>query len=553
MDQEIFDWLLLLGRWLHITTAITWIGTSIFFIWLDRTFSANANSKSSGHVGDLWMVHGGGFYHVEKLMMGPTKVPEHLHWFKWESYWTWMSGIFLMVLIFYTGSGTFLLDTSVSGISYIQGVLLGLASVIVSWFAYDLLWESRLAKEKSMIGHALTLIWFAGVSYFLCKTLSGRAAYMHIGSMLGTWMTANVFLRIIPRQVRMVQATQKGEPINQDWAKNAKSRSTHNTYFTLPVIFIMLSNHFPSTYGNKKSWLILLAMSAAGATIREFFVMRLQKPQRAKVFGAAGIVIILAVVIFSRENQSDANANLINAEPSQNLAQGESVPADFLRSLPPINLEGRALIQGIVKFEGPIPKGEKIQMSPDCSREHKSEVFSNEVIVADGKLKNVLVRIVKGLEGRPFTDIPQEAVEIDQRGCVYAPRVVGVRVGQKVEFINSDPTFHNVRSVTKANEEFNVAMPTQNQRLTRIFNKPEIVLQTKCSVHPWMTASLAVMDHPYFSITNDAGVFRLPLLDPGSYEVELWHETLGTQVKELKVSADETLDLEFSFAVPVNH
>ncbi len=213
-------------------------------------------------------------------------------------------------------------------------------------------------------------------------------------------------------------------------------------------------------------------------------------------------------------------------------------------------MEGRARIQGVVKFEGPVPKGEKIQMSPDCSREHKGEVFSNEVIVTNGRLKNVLVRIIKGVEVRAFEEIPHDSVKIDQRGCLYAPRVVGVRVGQKVEFINSDPTFHNVRSVTKANEEFNVAMPTQNQHMIRIFDKPEIVLQTKCSVHPWMTASIAVMEHPYFSVTDDAGVFRLPLLEPGSYKLELWHETLGTQVKELNVSADETLDLEFSFATP---
>lgn len=132
MNQEIFDWILLLVRWLHITVAVTWIGTSIFFMWLDRSFEFNEKSTRPGHVGDLWMVHGGGFYHVEKLLMGPTKVPDRLHWFKWESYWTWISGMMLVTLIFYTGDGTFLLDSMISNITYVQGVLIGLFSIFGS-------------------------------------------------------------------------------------------------------------------------------------------------------------------------------------------------------------------------------------------------------------------------------------------------------------------------------------------------------------------------------------------------------------------------------------
>ncbi|MCR9205940.1 MAG: urate hydroxylase PuuD, partial [Halobacteriovoraceae bacterium] len=251
MNQELFDWILLIARWVHITVAVTWIGTSIFFMWLDRSFVKNPDSKNEGHVGDLWMVHGGGFYHVEKLLMGPTKVPEHLHWFKWESYWTWFSGLFLVIAIFYTGGGTFLLDPEVSNITYWPAVGVGLFSLIGSWFYYDFLWERKLTRDKPIVGHILTLVWFVGMTYYLCHTFSGRAAYIHIGGMLGTWMTANVFMRIIPRQVKMVEASRKGEEVNQDWGKNAKNRSTHNTYFTLPVIFIMLSNHFPATYGHE--------------------------------------------------------------------------------------------------------------------------------------------------------------------------------------------------------------------------------------------------------------------------------------------------------------
>jgi uncharacterized membrane protein len=284
-----------LGRWLHITVAVTWIGTSIFFMWLDRTFKANPNSTRPGHVGELWMVHGGGFYHVEKLLMGPTKVPAELHWFKWESYWTWMSGMFLIALYFYTDNGAFLLDSNISNITYTQGVLLSLFTIFGSWVFYDSLWEMKLTKTAPVLGHVLTLVWFVGMTYLLCKTLSGRASYIHVGGMLGTWMTANVFRRIIPRQILMVEASKKGEPVNQDWAKNAKNRSTHNTYFTLPVIFIMLSNHFPNTYDHPQSWAILLGLSLAGAAIREYFVVRLSRPQRAMGFGIFGIVLIATI------------------------------------------------------------------------------------------------------------------------------------------------------------------------------------------------------------------------------------------------------------------
>lgn len=301
MDQEIFDWLLLLGRWVHITVAVTWIGTSIFFMWLDRSFVPNPEAKSPGHVGELWMVHGGGFYKVEKLLMGPTKVPELLHWFKWESYWTWMSGVFLIGLIFYTADGAAMIDPEIADLSYSQALALSVGSIIGSWFFYDQLWEREFIRKTPVVGHVTTLLWFAGMSYLLCHSFNGRAAYIHVGAMLGTWMTANVFMRIIPRQVKMVEASRRGEAVNPEWGKNAKNRSTHNTYFTLPVIFIMMSNHFPNTFDHAWKWQVLLALSAAGAAIREYFVVRLSQPTRAKLFAVMGVALIIAVMIGTRE------------------------------------------------------------------------------------------------------------------------------------------------------------------------------------------------------------------------------------------------------------
>jgi uncharacterized membrane protein/plastocyanin len=545
LDQEIFDWMLLLSRWLHITVAVTWIGTSIFFMWLDRTLKGNPDSTNEGHVGELWMVHGGGFYHVEKLLMGPTKVPAHLHWFKWEAYWTWMSGAFLVTLIFYTGDGTFLLDSAVSNITYWPAVCLGIFSLIGSWFFYDFLWERELTKTKPLVGHFFTLLWLAVMTYILCHTLSGRAAYMHIGGMLGTWMTANVFMRIIPRQISMVEASRRGEPVNQEWGKNAKNRSTHNTYFTLPVIFIMLSNHFPATYGHESSWLILLMMCAAGAAIREYFVKRIDNPSRSKKFGIIGLSILIVTIAFSRSNTS-VDAPKVTSPEVHIDSPKATVPAAPAAATPEAN-QSVQNITGVISFEGTPPVGKKLNLPSGCSENKNGTTYSNEVIVKNSKLQNVLVRITKGLEGKTFSDVPAETVELDQRGCLYTPRVIATRVGQKVAFINSDNLFHNIRSVTTNNKSFNIPMPKKDQRILMTFDKPEIFMQSKCSVHPWMGAYIAVIDHPYFGLSNSSGEFKIKDLPPGTYTLEAWHEVFGTQTKEITVKEHEDLKLDFTF------
>lgn len=542
MNQELFEWLLLLGRWLHITVGITWIGTSIFFMWLDRSFTPNPDSKNPGHVGDLWMVHGGGFYHVEKLLMGPTKVPKELHWFKWESYWTWMSGIFLLGMIFYAGNGTFLLDQSVSRITFPEALAISTGSLLISWFFYDFLWESRLAKHRPILAHALTLLWFGGMVYFLCHTLSGRAAYIHVGGMLGTWMTANVFLRIIPRQLKMVEASKNGEAVNPDWGKNAKNRSTHNTYFTLPVIFIMLSNHFPNTYGNAHNWEILISIAAAGAAIREFFVVRLSNPRRSRFFGALGALIILAVMALTRENRSPPPQNPLPGNPPSTSEQAKpSLPA---------SVRGTASIQGTVSLTGSPPRREALSLPAICNPEGAAEVFSNQILIQNGKIRNVLIRITSGLEGRTFPEIPETPVVLDQKGCQYEPRMIAVRVGQRVDLLNSDATFHNVHSISKNNEKFNLPMPNRMDRITRVFTKPEILIESKCDVHPWMSASIAVLDHPYFAVTGQDGSYEIRNLAPGTYTLEAWHEVFGKQSKNLTVKADEVLHLDFNFESP---
>lgn len=304
------------------------------------------------------------------------------------------------------------------------------------------------------------------------------------------------------------------------------------------MIFIMLSNHFSSTYGNQLNWLILLLICAAGAAIREFFVVRLKNPTRSKAFGTIGVCLILGLMIFTRENVGNtAVAQVTHEEHAMPAAATATTDASGTTSE----------VKGVVKFEGPVPQGEKLLLPFACAAHFKGDAYSNEVLVKDGMLKNVLVRVSKGLEGKTFTDIPAEPVIIDQIGCLYEPRVAATRVGQKVDFLNSDALFHNVRSVTNNNEVFNVAMPNKNDRITKVFNKPEIFVQTKCSVHPWMSAYIAVMDNPYYSVTNDKGEFTIKNLPAGDYTLELWHEVFGTQTKEITVAENGKTDLEFKF------
>lgn len=547
MNQDFFEWLLLLGRWLHIIVGITWIGTSIFFMWLDRTFTKNLETTREGHLGEVWMVHGGGFYHVEKLMMGPTKVPKDLHWFKWEAYWTWMSGVFLLGMIFYTGDGTFLLDPSVSSITYSQAVFLGIFSLIGSWLFYDFLWERKLTKDYPAIGHFITALWFGVMAYLLCKTLSGRAAYIHIGGMIGTWMTANVFMRIIPRQLKMVEASKKGEMVNIEWAKNAKNRSTHNTYLTLPVIFIMLSNHFPMTYGHDYNWLILIFICIAGAAIREYFVSRLNHPGRSKLFGAIGVVIIASVMfvtISSQNNPEESMANTANVPTkieSKNLEETPAVVEEMKSSTPLMVVN----IKGIISFEGTLPERKKLSLPGGCANEKAQ--YSTEVMVANGKVENVLVKIIKGHENLKFPPAPSTPVILDQKNCNYHPRTAAARVGQEVIFVNSDPVFHNVRSISKANTNFNFAMPKKDQRISKRFDKPEFFIQAKCSLHPWMGANLAIMEHPFYAVTNNKGEFEIKDLPEGEYTIEVWHEVFGTQQREITVKKDLLTDVNFIF------
>lgn len=267
MQAHMNEWLNLFIRWMHLIAGIAWIGSSFFFVWMDSHLDKPKEDKPDVE-GELWMVHSGGFYLVEKYLVKPGWVPDKLHWFKWEATFTWITGFLLLGVVYYMGGAIYLLKPAAplpKGL--IMGIGLGLLPV--AWLVYDLLWKYVFAKQAklgALVSYVLTL----GVAYGLSFILSGRAMFLHIGAMFGTLMMVNVWMRILPAQQQMIDATLRGEVPDYNKGKQAKQRSMHNNYMTLPVLFMMVSNHFPSTYGNRLNWFVLAAMILVGAGIRHF-------------------------------------------------------------------------------------------------------------------------------------------------------------------------------------------------------------------------------------------------------------------------------------------
>jgi len=295
----------LLLRWTHFIAGIAWIGSSFYFIWLDRALTAPAQARP-GVEGDLWMVHSGGFYQVEKRRPGPGEVPPVLHWFKWEALLTWVSGIALLVLVYYLG-GAYLLDPGVSRIGRGTATALGIGLLVVGWLIYDWLWRSPLAARAG-IAATISLALLAAVTLALCRLLSGRAAFMHVGSLLGTIMVANVWMRILPAQREMIAATQAGRQADFTLGERANQRSVHNSYMTFPLLFIMLSNHYPATYASPANWLVLLLLIVAGAGVRHAMIGRGRSSRWALVPAALALA---AAMFFSTPKSVAAPAHAV--------------------------------------------------------------------------------------------------------------------------------------------------------------------------------------------------------------------------------------------------
>jgi uncharacterized membrane protein len=298
MDAYIVDWLSLIFRWLHVITGVAWIGASFYFVWLDNSLQNPPQwKKDKGIKGDLWAIHGGGIYEVAKYRLQPEKMPETLHWFKWEAYTTWITGMILLAIIYYLGADSYLIDKRVADLSQLQAIAIGLGIIAGSWVIYELLCSSPIAKNGFVIS-ALLIVFATVVAYCLAQLFSGRGAYIHFGAVIGTLMAGNVFRVIIPGQKALVAAIKNGVEPDEKWAIKAKLHSTHNTYLTLPLLFIMISNHYPMTYDHQLNWLILLVITAITAVARQFFILKHKGIHRPTLLIVSAMAtLVLAILI----------------------------------------------------------------------------------------------------------------------------------------------------------------------------------------------------------------------------------------------------------------
>ena len=294
-DFAIFwDWLSFAARWLHVITGIAWIGSSFYFIALDLGLRQRPGLPEGAH-GEEWQVHGGGFYHIQKYLVAPAEMPEHLTWFKWESYWTWMSGFFLLAIVYYGSADLYLIDPNVLDMSAPVAIALSAGSLVIGWLFYDQLCKSPLGRNDTSLMLILYVILVI-IAWGYTQIFSGRAAFLHLGAITATIMSANVFLVIIPNQKIVVADLIAGRKPDPKYGKIAKTRSLHNNYLTLPVIFLMLSNHYPLAYATEFNWVIASIVFMIGVLIRHYFnSMHARKGQPHWTWGLSAVLFIIII------------------------------------------------------------------------------------------------------------------------------------------------------------------------------------------------------------------------------------------------------------------
>ena len=304
MHAYVHEWLSLLLRWTHVIVGIAWIGASFYFIWLDNHLESSADPRLAG---DLWAVHGGGFYHAEKFRGAPPQMPARLHWFKWEAYWTWMSGFALLVVLYYMNAEVYLIDPAVRALSPSGAVGIGLGTLFGGLAVYEGLCRSPLGRNDHALAVVMAVLLIAA-AWSLTQVFSGRGAFIHFGALLATIMAGNVANVIIPGQRALVRAVTEGRAPDPAYAARAKQRSVHNTYFTLPVVFTMISGHYAGVYGHPQAWVALVLIAAAGALIRTWFVQRHKQQARAPVL-IAGIVSLACAAALVAPSRAPSSSN----------------------------------------------------------------------------------------------------------------------------------------------------------------------------------------------------------------------------------------------------
>ncbi|MGC8102391.1 urate hydroxylase PuuD [Metapseudomonas otitidis] len=325
MEAHLTEWLNLSIRWVHMITGIAWIGASFYFVWLENNL--NRKNPRDGLSGDLWAIHGGGIYHLEKYKLAPPKMPDNLHWFKWEAYFTWMSGVALLTVVFYLNPTLYLIAPGVD-LSPAAAIGIGIGSLVAGWFIYDLLCDSPLGKQPALLGLILFVL-VIGAAWGFTQVFSGRGAYIHVGALIGTIMVGNVFRIIMPAQRALVKAIEENRTPDPALPAKGLLRSRHNNYFTLPVLFIMISNHFPSTYGSQYNWLILAGIAVIAVLVRHYFNTRHESNRFAWTLPAGALGMICLAFVTSPNYKAATPAPVVSAPqaPASAPAQAAEQPS----------------------------------------------------------------------------------------------------------------------------------------------------------------------------------------------------------------------------------
>ncbi|AOE84457.1 urate hydroxylase PuuD [Pseudomonas sp. TCU-HL1] len=322
MEAHLTEWLNLSIRWVHMITGVAWIGASFYFVWLENNL--NRANPRDGLSGDLWAIHGGGIYHLEKYKLAPPKMPDNLHWFKWEAYFTWLSGVALLAVVFYLNPTLYLIAPGVD-IAPAAAVAIGIGSLVAGWFIYDFLCDSPLGKTPALLGLVLFVL-IVGAAWGFTHVFSGRGSYIHVGALIGTIMVGNVFRIIMPAQRALVKAIEENRTPDPILPAKGLLRSRHNNYFTLPVLFIMISNHFPSTYGSQYNWLILAGIAVLAVLVRHYFNTRHDSNKFAWTL-PAGALGMICLAFVTAPNYKAAEPSVAVEPARQEHATSAAAPA----------------------------------------------------------------------------------------------------------------------------------------------------------------------------------------------------------------------------------
>jgi uncharacterized membrane protein len=381
MESYVLDWANLLLRWLHVITAIAWVGSSFYFVFLDSSLTPpeDEDLKKQGVSGELWAVHGGGFYHPVKFNVSPPKLPQHLHWFYWESYSTWLSGFALFTVSYLWNASTYLIDKSLMDWSPGAAIGVAVSFLVVFWILYDAICQFFGQKKNgdAIVG-ALVFVLVCVAAWLACHWFAGRAAFLLVGAMIATSMSANVFFWIIPGQKKVIASIKAGQPVDPIHGKRGKQRSVHNTYFTLPVLFAMLSGHYSFTYGHPQNWLVLIVMMFAGAAIRQFFVMRhgykLGRNRHPIGYALVGIAALVGAMVWLQPKPVAATASGAPATAAAGTQTAAGDHASFSE------------VQKVLEQRCYLCHGAQVQMknvrldSPEAVKQHAQSVYQQAVV-----------------------------------------------------------------------------------------------------------------------------------------------------------------------------